>query len=99
MANELNDEMWRHAMDGPPDLPDDGSGPPELEAIPTEYIRDGETPVMLQKIVTEVYVYTSLNQDDMWFGTKSFQDIHVLGEMRLADAMTISERRGKRKRK
>jgi hypothetical protein len=97
MAEELGD-VWKKAIEDVPDLPD-GLGPPELEYIKRSPIKDGETPVVLQKIITEVYVYTSFKTGDMWFGSKTFQDVKSLGVMTLGEAIKIIETRKTRRRR
>lgn len=82
-----------------PDLPEGGTGPPDMENF-KEPIKDGESPVVLQKIITEIYVYTSTDSEDLWYGSQSFQDVQVLGTMRLSEAMNlINTTKKKRRRK
>lgn len=81
------------------EMPNEGVDPPSMEKI-KEPVQDGESPVLLQKIVTEVYVYTHLDGDGSWYGSKSFQDVQIIGQMRLADAAAIiNAQRKKRRRK
>jgi hypothetical protein len=91
--------FWNNLLKGLPDLPKDGTGPPELENFKKQNIKDGESPVLLQKIVTEIYVYTSANTEDLWYGAQSFQDVQVLGTMRLAEALSVIEAKKKKKRR
>lgn len=95
----MQEEMWRNLINGLPELPTDGEDAPAMENIKETPVRDGESPVTLQKIVTEIYVYTSLNDTDLYYGTKSFQDVQLLGNMRLSEAMKIINAPRKRRRR
>lgn len=98
MADDLAD-MWKKAMEDAPDLPENGAGPPQAELFQRAPLKDGESPVVLQKIVTEVYVYTSVKTGDMWYGSKSFQDVQVVGHMTLGEALKIIDARKNKKRR
>lgn len=95
----MNDEMWRNLINGLEQLPEEGKGAPTMENIKPEPILDGEAPVVLQKIVTEVYTYTSLDGEKSWFGTNTFQDIQVLGKMRLSEAQKMIQAAKTRRRR
>jgi hypothetical protein len=96
----MSDEFWRKVLDGiSGDMPTDGAGPPKDEEIQKKPLRDGESPVTLQKIITEVYIYTSTNDKDLWFGSQTLQDVQVLGAMRLADAHKVIETARKKRRR
>ena len=101
MPNEPQDlnEFWARYLANLPDLPKEGTGPPDLENFKKEGLKDGESPVVLQKIVTEIYVYTSSNLEDLWYGAQAFQDVQVLGNMRLSEAMSIIDAKKKKRRK
>lgn len=95
-----DDDIWRTVVNSFTDGPLEGSDPPAMESIPKKPLKDGESPVTLQKIITEVYVYTSANTDELWFGAQTFQDVQVLGQMRLSEALKIIEgAKNKRRRK
>jgi len=95
---ELED-LLRNLVNDLPSLPEDGIGPPSQESLERKPIRDGESPVMLQKIITEIYVFTSTNGDNLWYGAQSFQDVQLLGQMRLSEALKIIESRKTKKAK
>ena len=92
------EDIWRRLVNNmeDADLSDKGAGPPKMEAIERKPVRDGETPVVLQKIITEMYVYTSLVDKDMWYGAQSFQDVQLLGNMRLSEALSVINARKKK---
>lgn len=96
----MQEENWRKLVNDLPDLPEDGAKPPDMEKIKQPSIKDGESPVVLQKIITEVYVYTSLNSDDLYFASQAYQDVQILGNMRLSEAeKIINSAKKKRRRK
>lgn len=96
----MQEEMWRNLINKLPELPQDGESAPNMENIDKPPIHDGESPVVLQKIVTEIYVYTSVDDENLYFGSQSFQDIQILGNMRLSEAVKIinSAKRKRRRR-
>lgn len=99
---DKQEDFWRNIINhsDAPDLPDTGGDPPKLEQIIKEPIKDGESPVFVQKIITEMYVYTSMNQSDLWYGAQTIQDVQVLGLMRLSEAQKlINGAKRKRRRK
>lgn len=91
--------MWRQLLNNLDKLPDEGSDAPTMESITPEPIHDGESPVLLQKIVTEVYFYTATNGENIWYGTNSFQDVQILGEMRLSEARKLIQSAKTRRRR
>jgi hypothetical protein len=75
-------------------LPEDGVSAPDLETFPIQKL---DLPVyQVQKIMTEVYVYTDMK--GMQYGSKTFQDIMILGEM-TKDQIDVIVEAKKRKRK
>lgn len=75
-------------------LPVDGVPAPDLEKYPVQE----ELPLyQVQKILTEVYVFTDTNK--MQYGSKTFQDVILMGEMTKAQIDTIIENKMKRKRR
>ena len=55
----------------------EGVGPPSMEMFPLKE----EDPIVyqVQKILTEIYVFTDTNH--MKYGSKTFQDVIIMGEM------------------
>jgi hypothetical protein len=101
MDSHLEDE-FRKLVNHLPSLPEDGSAAPNMENDKTEEsesIRDGESPVVLQKILTEIYIYTSADDKNMWYGQQSIQDVYLLGKMRLAEAHKIIQGAKKKRRR
>lgn len=86
----MDDAQWRYIVNNMkvPDLPEDGAKAPDMEMI-KKPIKDGESPVVLQKIISEIYVYTSTNDKDLWYGADTIQDIQIIGTMRLSEAQKI----------
>lgn len=72
-----NDNVWRALVNSLPEISEDGVDAPDMEKIPKK--RSGARKFNVQKIVTEIYVYTDL-QDQM-FSEVCFQDLYLLGEM------------------
>jgi len=98
----MDDAAWRHFLNDEykgPELPLDGSGAPDLEITKRGAIKDGESPVVLQKIITEMYVYTSNDIKDLWYGADTIQNVHILGTMRLSDAKKIIDTAKKKRRR
>ena len=76
-------------------LSEDGLSAPNMETYP---VQKDELPVyQVQKILTEVYVFTDV--DNMKYGSKTFQDVVLMGEMTKAQVDTIIENKNKRKRR
>jgi len=97
----MDDAQWRYFVNNykGPDLPSDGAQAPNMENE-NKVIKDGESPVVLQKIITEVYVYTSTNTKELWYGANTIQDVQILGTMRLSEAQKIiNAAKRKRRRK
>jgi hypothetical protein len=66
-----------------------------METFP---VQKDELPVyQVQKILTEIYVFTDTNK--MQYGSKTFQDVILMGEMTKAEVDTIIENKTKRKRR
>jgi hypothetical protein len=95
-----DDQLWRNLVNSIPDTPTEGLSAPAMENFDKKPLQDGESPVTLQKIITEVYVYTSSNIEELWFGSQTFQDVQVLGKMRLSEALkTIETAKNRRRRR
>lgn len=96
----MNDNDWKNIINSIPDMPIEGKDAPAMESISKEPIKDGESPVTLQKIITEVYVYTSTDIEDLWFGSQTLQDVQIVGQMRLSEALkTIQTAKNRRRRR
>lgn len=98
----MTDDMWRILVNSYDEL-DGKIGPPALETIETfapemnaedNFLADDDM-VFVQKIVTEVYVFTDAN--NQMFGEHTFQDMVVLGNMS-KEKLTKLLNRQKRKR-
>lgn len=95
----MDDKAWRTVINSISGTPTEGIDAPAMENISKKPLRDGESPVTLQKIITEVYIYTSSNIQDLWYGSQTFQDVQILGQMRLSEAQQVIETaKNKRKR-
>jgi hypothetical protein len=90
MADEA---MWKkvinnlHAV-----FPETGESPPNMEMIPSVPL---EGKVFVQKVVTEIYVYTDIN--NKIFGQQAFQDVTILGEMDIDKLIKMLNRQKKRR--
>lgn len=77
------------------DLPEDGRQPPQ------EYQKEEEespdATVFLQKIITEIWIYTDV--EGKTYGTSSNQDIHILGEMPHSEALKLIQTKKTRRRR
>jgi hypothetical protein len=71
-----NDEIWRKLVETL-DVPDEGTEAPQLEKIVPK--KPVGRKFFVQKIVTEVYVYTDLQNHV--FAESTHQDLFILGEM------------------
>jgi hypothetical protein len=78
-------------------LPEGGS-PPSIEKTPSkEASRMAGKKVFVQKIITEVWLYTDV--EGKAFGHQGLQDIIIVGEMPYDEAIKmIGERKNKRRR-
>jgi hypothetical protein len=72
-----DDSIWRALVNSLPEIPSGGQNAPDLENLPKQKIRGRKFKV--QKIVTEIYVYTDL--EDNAFSEACFQELYLLGEM------------------
>lgn len=73
----LDGEVWKKFINTlNEDVPEDGEGPPEIESIMKKSKAKKFT---VQKIVTEIYVYT--DTENQQFAEATFQDLYLLGEM------------------
>ncbi len=69
---------------------EEGISAPDIEMFPKE----SDKVYKVQKILTEVYVFTDI--DNMKYGSKTFQDVIVMGDMTQAEVNTLI---AKKKRK
>jgi hypothetical protein len=86
-------DFWRNTIDGIDDqlsLPSDGQGPPDIEKIVPKK-KGGlnkNRKVMVQRIVTQVYLFTDTKGKS--FSSKSSQNLQILGEMTLEQALKLA---------
>lgn len=71
--------------------------PPQEESKEPRIVANMEDRVFLQKIVTEIWIYTDV--ENKTYGSQSTQDIVVLGEMSRQDAMQMIETKKKKRPK
>lgn len=97
----MSDEVWRVLVNSYEDLPEDGAGPPDIEIIqsfapdPDESKEVPEGQLFVQKVVTEMYIFT--DSENQAFGEHTFQDMVILGLM-TKEKLTKLLNRQKRKR-
>jgi hypothetical protein len=96
----VDDNMWREWINNlqAEDLPEDGVVSSDIEHVSKKKIKGIKEPeqvLFLQKVVTEVYVFTDMENKS--FGQHTFQDLFILGEMSASKVLRILERE-KRKR-
>lgn len=97
----MSEEMWRVLVNSYDALPEGGTGPPDMEVIqpfapePEEEVSPPEGQLFVQKVVTEMYIFTDSKQQV--FGEHTFQDMVVLGNMS-KEKLTRLLNRQKRKR-
>lgn len=78
------------------DLPDTGESPKDQFDKNGEPTDDNRT-VFVQKIITEVWIYTDI--DSKTFGNQTIQDLAVLGEMSYADLLKQINAKKQRRRR
>jgi hypothetical protein len=69
---------------------EEGISAPDIEMFPKE----SSKVYKVQKILTEIYVFTDI--DNMKYGSKTFQDVIIMGDMTQEEVNTLI---AKRKRK
>lgn len=81
-----------------------GKGPPDIEMVKEfaeEEESDEEIPddgiFFVQKVITEVYIYT--NRQGQTFGDHTFQDMVILGEMKKDKLEKLLERQREKRNK
>jgi hypothetical protein len=89
-----DDNIWRALVNSLPETPEDGEDAPSMEKIPK---KRGSRKFFVQKIVTEIYVYTDLQ--DQKFSEACFQDLYLLGEMTEAKLNRLLLSESKRREK
>lgn len=72
----MEDSIWRALVNSLPEL-EEGDSPPEMEKIVPK--KPAGRKFFVQKIITEIYVYTDL--DKKAFSEATFQDLIIIGEM------------------
>lgn len=90
-VKDESEEFWRKAINEmSTTLPDDGNDPPEIESIqPEKKKTDGNTKVIVHKIITHIYVFTDI-KGKAYTSTTS-QKMQVLGSMPLSKALKIAQ--------
>lgn len=84
-----DDKVWRQFIDTL-SVPDEGDDAPDIESIAKKK-RAPARKFFVQKIVTEVYVYTDI--ENHVFAENTFQDLIILGEMSEAKLNKILDKR------
>jgi len=82
------DEFWRNVVNNLDEVvPKDGRGPPQMEAITTKKKskENGNRKVLVQKIITQIYVFT--DADGKVFASQASQSMHILGQMTLEEGL------------
>lgn len=88
-----SDEIWRNIVNQMPELDDSGDDAPTMEKI-IKKKRAGRK-FLVQKIITEVYVYTDV--EGQGFSEATFQELVILGELSEAKLNRLLERRANKK--
>ena len=97
---EDDDKMWRRLINSyANDVDTTGRGPSELEMITTALMPEPEDEdvFFVQKIITEVYIFT--NRKGQSFGDHTFQDMVILGDMTKDKLSTLLERQKAKREK
>jgi len=76
-------------------MPEVGIDAPDIEMFPVQ--EEPPKVFQVQKIISEVYIYTDLN--NMQYGSKTFQDVVLMGEMTKDQIDNIIETKKRRKRR
>ena len=85
-----NLEPWREYIETL-NMPDEGEEAPEIESIVKKKRATPGRKFMVQKIVTEIYVYTDI--ENHAFAESTFQELFLLGEMTEAKLNRILSKR------
>lgn len=98
-----DEKMWRTLINSyTNDVDNYGKGPPDIEMV-RAFAEDEEQPLpddgifFVQKIITEVYIYT--NREGQTFGDHTFQDMVILGEMSKSKLSRLLERQREKRNK
>lgn len=89
-----DDSIWRVLVNSLPEIPEDGTSAPDMENFKK---KSTSRKFRVQKIVTEIYVYTDLQ--DQAFSEMCFQDLYLLGEMSEAKLKKLLAAETKRRQK
>lgn len=73
----MADDIWRRYVNSLPELSEDGDEAPTMESIPKK--KPVGRKFFVQKITTEIYVYTDI--DNQGFSEATFQNLTILGSM------------------
>ncbi len=77
------------------DLPE-GNGPP-VEPEPEDEVEPDDPEIFVQKLVTEIWVFTDIKNKNR--GTETLQDLLILGDMSRSDLNKIITRRKNQRRR
>lgn len=86
-----SDDFWRKAInDLNASTPEEGDQPPEIENIKNKKpIKDGNRKVTVQKVVTQIYVFTDV--EGKVYTANTSQKMVILGTMSLSRALKLAQ--------
>lgn len=91
MVTRDPEEFWRKAINEmTASLPEDGNESPELESIKSKKkTNDGARKVVVQKVITQVYIFTDVT--GKMYTSNTSQKMQILGTMSLQRALKIAQ--------
>jgi hypothetical protein len=94
----VSDDFWREVINSTRGEFVDGDGPPSMEMIEPPAPKPlEEDEVFVQKVITEVYIFTDINEQV--FGEHTFQDMVVLGPMTKEKLARLLNRQRRKRQK
>lgn len=93
----MSDDLWRNLINSYDDLPEDGESAPDLEMYPQEKPQMDKGDVFVQKVITEIYIFTDVNEQV--FGEHTFQDMVILGTMSKEKLARLLNRQRRKRQK